>query len=140
MNTTDIRDTKFPQWIFWVSALPLTILVVVISLFVAHKIESLKDFWTRVQDKLAAYQEARRPELYYGASPRPLQRDDESQQSSYVPRVNRRDMVDSDDSNSLRHARRRPGRFVAQFSMELGRRKASTDRRRRVSRRERSYS
>ncbi|KAL8920253.1 MAG: hypothetical protein Q9172_004581 [Xanthocarpia lactea] len=140
MNTTDIRDTKFPQWIFWVSALPLTILVVVISLFVAHKIEPLKDIWTRVQDKLAAYQEGRRTEMYYGASPRPPRRDDESRQSSDAPRVNRRDVVDSDDSSSLRHARRRPSRFVAQFSMELGRRKASTDRRkpvRRVTSRER---
>ncbi|KAL8857722.1 MAG: hypothetical protein Q9178_005757 [Gyalolechia marmorata] len=141
MNTTDIRDTKFPQWIFWVSALPLTILVVVISLFVAHKIEPLKDLWTRVQDKLAAYQEGRRTEMYYGASPRPLRRDDESQQSSDAPRVSRRDVVDSDDSSSVRHARRRrPGRFIAQFSMELGRRKDSTDRRRRVTRRDRSYS
>ncbi|KAL8911774.1 MAG: hypothetical protein Q9171_003107 [Xanthocarpia ochracea] len=143
MNTTDIRDTKFPQWIFWVSALPLTILVVVISLFVAHKIEPLKDFWTRVQDKLATYQEERRTEIYYGASPRPPRRDDESQQSSYAPRINRRDVVDSDDSSSLRHARRRPDRFVAQFSMELGRRKASTDRRKRVRRvtsRERNFS
>ncbi|KAL8768292.1 MAG: hypothetical protein Q9209_005431 [Squamulea sp. 1 TL-2023] len=63
MNTTDIRDTKFPQWVFWVSALPLTILVVITSLFVAYKMEPVKDLWHRAQDKWSAHCEPR-TELY----------------------------------------------------------------------------
>ena len=46
MNTIDIRNQDRPQWIFWASAVPLTVLVVGISLLVAQKIESVKDSWS----------------------------------------------------------------------------------------------
>ncbi|KAL8679558.1 MAG: hypothetical protein Q9186_004152 [Xanthomendoza sp. 1 TL-2023] len=58
MNTTDIRDTKYPQWIFWASALPLTIAVVGIALFVAQKMEPVQDLWSRFSEKLDARHEA----------------------------------------------------------------------------------
>ncbi|KAL8806212.1 MAG: hypothetical protein Q9182_001487 [Xanthomendoza sp. 2 TL-2023] len=59
MNTTDIRDTKYPQWIFWATALPLTIAVVAIALFVAQKIEPVKDLWSRLSEKWDERHEAR---------------------------------------------------------------------------------
>ncbi|KAL8813811.1 MAG: hypothetical protein Q9223_006928 [Gallowayella weberi] len=59
MNTTDIRDTNYPQWIFWATALPLTIAVVAIALFVAQKMEPVKDLWSRFSEKWDARHEAR---------------------------------------------------------------------------------
>ncbi|KAL9001792.1 MAG: hypothetical protein Q9188_005249 [Gyalolechia gomerana] len=46
MNTSDIRDMTTPQWAFWASAVPLTAIVVGVSIFVARKIEPLKDWWS----------------------------------------------------------------------------------------------
>ncbi|KAI4167662.1 MAG: hypothetical protein LQ343_007047 [Gyalolechia ehrenbergii] len=46
MNTSDIRDMTTPQWAFWASAVPLTAIVVGVSIFVARKIEPVKDWWS----------------------------------------------------------------------------------------------
>lgn len=51
MNTADIRNLGTPQWIFWASALPLTAIVIGVSLFVAQKIEPVEDIWNRVMNR-----------------------------------------------------------------------------------------
>ncbi|KAL8703497.1 MAG: hypothetical protein Q9225_008116, partial [Loekoesia sp. 1 TL-2023] len=51
MNTSDIRDMTTPQWAFWASAVPLTAVVVGVSIFVARKIEPVKDFWSSLADR-----------------------------------------------------------------------------------------
>ncbi|KAL8936945.1 MAG: hypothetical protein Q9216_004676 [Gyalolechia sp. 2 TL-2023] len=51
MNTSDIRDMATPQWAFWASAVPLTAIVVGVSIFVARKIEPVKDWWSSLSDR-----------------------------------------------------------------------------------------
>ena len=51
MNTSDIREMSRPQWVFWASAIPLTLLVLGVSFFVARKIEPLKDLWHSLSDR-----------------------------------------------------------------------------------------
>ncbi|KAI4111204.1 MAG: hypothetical protein LQ339_000665 [Xanthoria mediterranea] len=87
MNTTDIRDTKFPQWIFWVSAVPLTVLVVILSLFVAQQLEPLKDLWGRVQDRwIALAHRESRVEYYTHRRPTgDLQADGEDEERPNLP-------------------------------------------------------
>ena len=50
MNTSDIRDMSRPQWVFWASAIPLTLIVLGVSFFVARKIEPLRDLWHSFSD------------------------------------------------------------------------------------------
>jgi NhaP-type Na+/H+ or K+/H+ antiporter len=35
MNTADVRNMDKTQWVFWATALPLTVVVIVVSLFAA---------------------------------------------------------------------------------------------------------
>lgn len=51
MNTSDIRDMSRPQWAFWASAIPLTLIVLGISFFVARETEPLKDLWHSFSDR-----------------------------------------------------------------------------------------
>ncbi|KAL8864668.1 MAG: hypothetical protein Q9174_007266 [Haloplaca sp. 1 TL-2023] len=51
MNTNDIRELAIPQWIFWVVAVPLTAIVVGISMFLAQKIESVRDTLSDFADR-----------------------------------------------------------------------------------------
>ncbi|KAL9028260.1 MAG: hypothetical protein Q9196_003346 [Gyalolechia fulgens] len=51
MNTSDIRGMATPQWAFWASAVPLTATVVGVSIFVARKIEPMKDWWSSVAER-----------------------------------------------------------------------------------------
>ncbi|KAL8706967.1 MAG: hypothetical protein Q9201_000015 [Fulgogasparrea decipioides] len=61
MNTADIRSLGTPQWVFWASALPLTTVVVGLSLFIAQKLEPVKDAWSRVVDRWGAQEASDRP-------------------------------------------------------------------------------
>lgn len=49
MNTNDIRNMDQRQWVFWVSAIPLTIIVIALALFVIRHFDSagqaLGAFW-----------------------------------------------------------------------------------------------
>lgn len=47
MNTSDIRDMDFRQWIFWVSAVPLTVVVMGLCLVWAGE---MKNFWDGFQN------------------------------------------------------------------------------------------
>ncbi|KAL8899238.1 MAG: hypothetical protein Q9207_006301 [Kuettlingeria erythrocarpa] len=51
MNTSDIRAMSTPQWAFWAAAIPLTLIVLGVSFFVARKIEPLKDIWHSLSDR-----------------------------------------------------------------------------------------
>lgn len=51
MNVNDIRSMGRSQWIFWASALPLTAIVAGVSLFIAYKIEPVRDLWSGVADR-----------------------------------------------------------------------------------------
>src|SRR4051794_31540599 len=33
MNTADVRDMSFDQWLYWVTAVPVTIIVIVVGLW-----------------------------------------------------------------------------------------------------------
>lgn len=35
MNTNDVRNMEKTQWVFWAAALPLTAIVIIVSLFAA---------------------------------------------------------------------------------------------------------
>src|SRR5438046_5032891 len=43
MNTRDIRNMDKPQWVFWAAAIPLTTLVIVVSLFASGSFQWRKD-------------------------------------------------------------------------------------------------
>lgn len=47
MNTADIRDMDTRQWIFWVTALPVTIIVIVFALFAIRYFESARQTFGR---------------------------------------------------------------------------------------------
>ncbi|KAH7370897.1 hypothetical protein BKA65DRAFT_562836 [Rhexocercosporidium sp. MPI-PUGE-AT-0058] len=51
MNTSDVRDMSFGQWVYWATALPLTILVIAVCLAWAGELnnfqEGLKNMWKR---------------------------------------------------------------------------------------------
>ena len=45
MNTADIRNLEMRQWLFWATAVPLTVLVMGLSLIVVYKFEPARQFW-----------------------------------------------------------------------------------------------
>ena len=51
MNTSDIRNLRTPQWIFWACAIPLTAIVIGASLLMMHKIEPVRELWGRYMDR-----------------------------------------------------------------------------------------
>lgn len=60
MNTKDIRDMPYKQWVYWAAGLPLTMVVVVASLWFAGELESLGRWLTRTMSRSKAssgYQE-----------------------------------------------------------------------------------
>ncbi|KAI4273932.1 MAG: hypothetical protein L6R38_006227 [Xanthoria sp. 2 TBL-2021] len=110
MNTIDIRDTKFPQWIFWVSAVPLTVLVVILALFMAQMMEPLKDLWSQVQDRWIAYREA--PVEYYISRRTTVNSQADGQDMGLPNQPEDRVRGDETDGIQLR-ARRHPNEFVS---------------------------
>ena len=50
MNTADIRDMNKQQWVFWATAIPVTITVIGLSLFVIRYFEPAREalghFWS----------------------------------------------------------------------------------------------
>jgi hypothetical protein len=38
MNTNDIRNMKKNQWVYWISAVPLTVIVIAMSLYIAGEL------------------------------------------------------------------------------------------------------
>lgn len=48
MNTRDIRNQTNNQWIFWAVALPLTSVVVLVSVYIGYQSDDLRDSWERL--------------------------------------------------------------------------------------------
>lgn len=48
MNTHDIRNQTNSHWIFWATALPLTSVVVLVSIYIGYRIDDLHDSWERL--------------------------------------------------------------------------------------------
>ena len=53
MNTFDIRNLSHSQWLFWVCAIPFTIVVVGLSVLIVQHIEPLRQFWADFLDRRA---------------------------------------------------------------------------------------
>jgi hypothetical protein len=53
MNTTDIRDTDRTQIVFWATALPVTALVVFLSLAYGYKSNAIEDTVSRAWQSMA---------------------------------------------------------------------------------------
>jgi Mg2+ and Co2+ transporter CorA len=51
MNTADIRNQTASQRLFWIVALPVTAVVVVIALLIGYKYETLRDYLERATSK-----------------------------------------------------------------------------------------
>ena len=51
MNTSDVRDMPFGQWVYWATALPLTILVIALCLAWAGELNNFRqgfaNLWRR---------------------------------------------------------------------------------------------
>ncbi|KAL3418191.1 mg2+ transporter, partial [Phlyctema vagabunda] len=54
MNTVDIRDMGSSQWLFWAVGIPVTVIVVGLSLVFAHKIEPTREWWGRVKNRFSS--------------------------------------------------------------------------------------
>ena len=50
MNTSDVRNMKQSQWLFWVCAIPFTIVVMGISVLIVQNVESLRQGWATLVD------------------------------------------------------------------------------------------
>ncbi|KAL8685314.1 MAG: hypothetical protein Q9218_007844, partial [Villophora microphyllina] len=82
MNTSDIRSMATPQWAFWASAIPLTAIVVGVSIFLARKIEPVKDFWNSIAERWRVQPEA---QGFYPAPPMVSNQPDYGRQRVVVP-------------------------------------------------------
>ena len=51
MNTSDIRNTKSGQWLFWTVAVPVTLVVIVLSLLVVLKGETIRELLIKARSK-----------------------------------------------------------------------------------------
>lgn len=59
MNTTDIRDTEFSQTIFWMTGLPVTVVVITLAVIYAYRGEAVEDWiWRQMQPKTPGRTEA----------------------------------------------------------------------------------
>ncbi|RDW68486.1 hypothetical protein BP5796_09143 [Coleophoma crateriformis] len=48
MNTRDVRDMGSTQWIFWASAIPITIIIVGLSMLFAQRVEPTRQWFNRL--------------------------------------------------------------------------------------------
>lgn len=69
MSTTDIRNLEYGQWIFWATGLPLTALIIGVSMYIAYRGEYLRDRLSGVSVSKPA-QRARRGRQDTGAPDR----------------------------------------------------------------------
>lgn len=60
MNTVDIRDMEFSQWVFWAAAIPLMIIVIILCLIWAGE---LGNFWKGFRDLWRRTERARRKKV-----------------------------------------------------------------------------
>jgi hypothetical protein len=51
MNTADVRNATYNQWVFWASAVPLTFLVIANTLYFVE-VPPLRRWWARRQGKV----------------------------------------------------------------------------------------
>ncbi|KAH6957244.1 hypothetical protein DER45DRAFT_306902 [Fusarium avenaceum] len=58
MNTTDIRDTNWDQRIFWLSAVPVTALVLALALIYGYKLDEVRDLF------MSTFTQQRSPRLH----------------------------------------------------------------------------
>lgn len=74
MNTSDIRGMATPQWAFWASVIPVTVIVLGVSFFVARNIQGLKALWRSLSDRWRTESEAggvyTAPAVMYAGPPR----------------------------------------------------------------------
>lgn len=93
MNTADIRNMGHHQWIFWVCAIPVTLIVIGISLFVIRYFEPARQalgqfLYRKRADELEVYEPQRQRPMTqsYEEPPPPYPRI--PQPSSHMPRPN----------------------------------------------------
>lgn len=64
MNTADVRDMNSGQWLYWMVAVPVTSVVIGLSLLVVLKGETIREIFirrrSRIERKLAARQGAKK--------------------------------------------------------------------------------
>lgn len=84
MNTNDIRNMEFNQWIFWACGIPVTILVLGLTFWLALKTEPTGQSWNRFLKSVSIKME--NPPRLPAPAPYPLQVDQTyGQFSSYPP-------------------------------------------------------
>ena len=72
MNTSDVRDMPFGQWVYWATALPLTILVIALCLAWAGELNNFRqgfaNLWRRNPSRYriiqGGYERVRRKKRY----------------------------------------------------------------------------
>jgi hypothetical protein len=77
MNTRDIRNMEVNQWVFWATALPLTVIIITLCLIWTGELENFwrgfRNLWGGDKKKLAAVQysmPSRRTDAYSMLDPR----------------------------------------------------------------------
>ena len=51
MNTYDIRNMGTRQWIFWATAIPVTITVMALAVFAVLNIDPVRELWARIVER-----------------------------------------------------------------------------------------
>ena len=51
MNTNDIRNMGKSQWIFWATAIPVTVIVMGLAVVAVLKIDAARGLWTRIVER-----------------------------------------------------------------------------------------
>lgn len=51
MNTYDIRNMDTRQWIFWATAIPVTIIVMALAVFAVLHIDPVRALWARIVER-----------------------------------------------------------------------------------------
>lgn len=62
MNVNDVRNMEFNQWIFWATALPLTVVIIILCLIWAGELEN---FWIGFRN---LWRRTPRPQTYSGGA------------------------------------------------------------------------
>ena len=51
MNTYDIRNMDTRQWIFWATAIPVTIIVMALAVVAVLNIDPVRALWARIVER-----------------------------------------------------------------------------------------
>ena len=94
MNTFDVRNLEQSQWLFWVCAIPFTIVVMAISALIVQNVESLRQGWATLIDYRTGAKSGQSPdEEIEGGEAEEEEEEEEEEEYTPNPRTRRKSSV-----------------------------------------------